>query len=106
MVVEVLESTVGLGLHDVRVRFLGEPLHFAVGPGLLGRVFNGVGEPADGGPPVAARKRLRIDGVPINPTLRESAERLHRDRHHRHRPDEQPGARAETAVVLRRRHAA
>jgi V/A-type H+-transporting ATPase subunit B len=71
MVVEVLESTIGIGLADVRVRFLGEPLHFAVGPGLLGRVFNGVGEPTDGGPPVAAHKRLRIDGVPINPTARE-----------------------------------
>ena len=52
--IEVLESTVGLGLRDVRIRFLGEPLHFAVGPGLLGRVFNGVGRPVDGGPPVAA----------------------------------------------------
>ena len=71
MVVEVLESTIGLGLRDIRVRFHGEPLHFAVGPGLLGRVFNGVGQPADGGPPVPARKRLRIDGVPLNPTLRE-----------------------------------
>ena len=71
MVIEVLESTIGLGLRDIRIRFLGEPLHFAVGPGLLGRVFNGVGEPVDGGPAVAARKRLRIDGVPINPTARE-----------------------------------
>ena len=71
MVIEVLELTIGIGLKDVRVRFLGEPLHFAVGPGLLGRVFNGVGEPADGGPPVAARKRFRIDGIPINPTARE-----------------------------------
>jgi V/A-type H+/Na+-transporting ATPase subunit B len=71
IVVEVLESTIGLGLRDVRVRFLAEPLQFAVGPGLLGRVFNGVGEPIDGGPPVAARKRLRIDGDPINPTTRE-----------------------------------
>jgi V/A-type H+-transporting ATPase subunit B len=71
MVIEVLESTIGIGLADVRVRFLGEPLHFAVGPGLLGRVFNGVGEPADGGPPVAAHKRLRIDASPINPTMRE-----------------------------------
>jgi V/A-type H+/Na+-transporting ATPase subunit B len=71
MVVEVLDTTIGLGLHDVRVRFLGEPLHFAVGPGLLGRVFNGVGEPADGGPPIAADKRWRIDGTPMNPTMRE-----------------------------------
>ena len=71
MVVEVLESTSGLGLRDIRVRFIGEPLHFAVGPGLLGRVFNGVGEPTDGGPPAPAHKRLRIDGLPINPTARD-----------------------------------
>ena len=71
MVVEVLESTIGLGLREVRVRFLGEPLHFALGPGLLGRVFNGVGQPSDGGPPIAAVKRMRIDGTPINPALRD-----------------------------------
>jgi V/A-type H+-transporting ATPase subunit B len=71
MVVEVLESTSGLGLHDLRVRFLGEPLHVALGSGLLGRIFNGVGQPIDGGPPVAATKRLRIDGTSINPALRE-----------------------------------
>jgi len=71
IVIEVLESTVGLGLRDVRVRFFGEPLHCALGPGLLGRIFNGVGQPADGGPPIAARRRLRIDGVPINPARRE-----------------------------------
>ncbi len=71
MVVEVLESTIGLGLRDIRVRFFGEPLHFALGPGLLGRIFNGVGQPADGGPPIAAKKRMRIDGVPINPALRD-----------------------------------
>jgi V/A-type H+-transporting ATPase subunit B len=71
MVIEVLEATTGLGLRDVRVRFLGEPVHFALGPGLLGRIFNGVGEPADGGPPIAARKRMRIDGASINPSVRE-----------------------------------
>lgn len=71
IVVEVLESTSGLGLKGMRVRFIGEPLHFAVGPGLLGRVFNGIGEPADGGPPAPAHRRLRIDGAPMNPTLRE-----------------------------------
>jgi V/A-type H+-transporting ATPase subunit B len=71
MVIEVLESTTGLGLDHIRVRFLGEPLHFALGPGLLGRIFNGVGQPVDSGPPIAALKRLRIDGVPIDPAVRE-----------------------------------
>lgn len=71
VVIEVLESTIGLGLHDIHVRFFGEPLHFALGPGLLGRIFNGVGRPVDGGPPIAAAKRLRIDGAPLNPVSRE-----------------------------------
>ena len=50
LVLEVLESTHGLGSSDTRVILRGEPLQFAVGPGILGRVFNGVGKPIDGGP--------------------------------------------------------
>ena len=72
MVIEVLESTVGLALPETRVRFHGRPLHFDVGPGLLGRVFNGIGQPLDGGPPVAAAQSLRIDGLPINPVARDT----------------------------------
>jgi len=72
LVIEVLESTSGLALSQTRVRFFGEPLHFAVGPGLLGRAFNGVGKVIDGGPPVAASTRLRIEGLPINPVERDT----------------------------------
>lgn len=70
MVIEVLESTSGLSLGDTRIRLELEPLRFAVGPGLLGRVFDSVGRPIDGGPPVPAVRRLRIDGTAINPTAR------------------------------------
>ena len=71
MVVEVLEPTSALALRGLTVRFLGEPLRLAVGPGLLGRVFDGVGKPLDGGPPVAAREQRLISGLPINPTRRD-----------------------------------
>ncbi|HEY5720554.1 MAG TPA: V-type ATP synthase subunit B [Gammaproteobacteria bacterium] len=70
IVVEVLESTAGLGLEGPRVRFFGEPLLSSVGAGLLGRVFDGVGRPLDGGPPVPGTKRWRIDGMPLNPVAR------------------------------------
>jgi V/A-type H+/Na+-transporting ATPase subunit B len=70
LTVEVLESTAGLSLAGTRVRFPGEPLHFAVGPDLLGRVFDGVGRVIDGGPPVSAVRNLRIDGLAINPAER------------------------------------
>jgi V/A-type H+-transporting ATPase subunit B len=68
--IELLEPSAGLGLADTVVRFLGTPIEFGVGPGLLGRVFNGVGQVIDGGPPIAVRKRLRVDGLPLNPVAR------------------------------------
>jgi V/A-type H+-transporting ATPase subunit B len=68
--IEVLDETSGLALDGTRIRFFGEPLRFHVGPGLLGRVFNGVGKPIDGGPPLAADRALRIEGMPIKPSAR------------------------------------
>jgi V/A-type H+-transporting ATPase subunit B len=70
LTVEVLESTAGLDLGNTRVRFRGEALTFAVGTGLLGRIFDGVGRAIDGGPPVASAARRRIDGRSINPAAR------------------------------------
>ena len=72
MTIEVLESTSGLSLSGTVVRFVGEPLSFGLSPAILGRVFNGVGQVIDGGPPVAARARYPIDGLPINPVARVS----------------------------------
>lgn len=70
MIVEVLESTTGLGIDDTRVRIENEPLRFGVGPGLLGRTFDSIGRPTDGGGPIAAVQRMRIDGLAINPAAR------------------------------------
>jgi V/A-type H+-transporting ATPase subunit B len=70
MTIEVLESTSGLALPDTVVRFFGQPLTFGLAPSILGRVFNGVGQVIDGGPPIAARQTNRIEGLPINPVAR------------------------------------
>src|SRR5271154_1696108 len=70
VVVEVLESTDGLGVYDTRIRIWNEPLLFGVGPGMLGRTFDSIGRPTDGGGPIAAVKRMRIDGLAINPAAR------------------------------------
>jgi V/A-type H+-transporting ATPase subunit B len=70
--VEVLDATAGLALAGTRVRFFGQPLRFQVGPGILGRVFNGVGRVIDGGPPLAASRTFRIEGLPIKPIAREA----------------------------------
>jgi V/A-type H+-transporting ATPase subunit B len=69
-VVQVFEGTSGLRLGSTRVRFRGEPLRMAVSPEVLGRVFDGLGRPADGGPePIGERRD--VNGLPVNPTARE-----------------------------------
>ena len=70
MPIEVLETPSGRALADTVVRFVGEPLSFGLSPGVLGRVFNGVGHVLDGGPPIPARDAYPIDGLPINPVAR------------------------------------
>ena len=70
MVIEVLQPTPGRGHGGTRLRLRPEPLLFGVGPNMLGRVFDSLGRPIDGGPPVSARARMRIEGLAINPSWR------------------------------------
>lgn len=70
-VVQVLEGTAGIDPEAVTVTFDGAPLRIPVGPGWLGRVVNGRGEPLDGGPPVLAPDTSPVAGVPMNPLMRE-----------------------------------
>jgi V/A-type H+-transporting ATPase subunit B len=70
-VVQVLEGTDGLTPLDTRTAFTGRPLDIPVGPGWLGRVCNGRGEPIDGGPPVTGASRAPVSGCPLNPSHRE-----------------------------------
>ncbi len=68
---QVFEGTSGLTIPKTRVRFTGEPLEIVVSRDMLGRVFNGLGHPIDGGPPPKGELELRVTGKPINPTARE-----------------------------------
>ncbi len=70
MIVEVLDSTSGLGVHGTSIVLSGEPVCFDVGPNMLGRVFDSVGRPMDGQVPIPAAAHLRIDGMTINPARR------------------------------------
>ncbi|MFH9980094.1 V-type ATP synthase subunit B [Streptomyces sp. NPDC017179] len=70
-VVQVLEDTAGMNRTGTRVAFSGTPLRIPVGTGWLGRVCNGRGEPADGGPPVFGGSYAAVGGAPINPVRRE-----------------------------------
>ena len=69
--VQLFESSAGINLRDSKIRFLGHPLQLGVSGDMLGRVFNGMGEPIDGGPALLAEKYLDINGLPMNPAARD-----------------------------------
>jgi V/A-type H+-transporting ATPase subunit B len=70
VVVQVFEGTQGLTMPGTRLRFRGKPLEVGVSQKMLGRVFNGLGQPIDGGPAPFAEAELNVNGKPINPTAR------------------------------------
>ncbi|HIS72231.1 MAG TPA: V-type ATP synthase subunit B [Candidatus Scatomorpha pullicola] len=69
-VVQLFESAQGINLAQTKVRFLGHPLELGVSEDMLGRVFNGMGEPIDGGPAILAEAHRDINGLPMNPAAR------------------------------------
>ena len=70
-VVQLFENSAGINLRDSKIRFLGHPLQLGVSEDMLGRVFDGMGQPIDGGPELLAEKYLDIGGLPINPAARD-----------------------------------
>ena len=69
--VQLFESAAGINLAESSVKFLGRGNQLSVSPEMLGRVFDGMGRPADGGPDIIAEKRLDINGLPMNPAARD-----------------------------------
>ena len=69
--VQLFESSHGLKISESRAKFLGRGLELAVSEDLLGRVFDGLGNPKDGGAPIIPEKRMDINGEPINPAARD-----------------------------------
>ena len=69
-VVQLFESAQGINLAESKVRFLGHPQQLAVSEDMLGRVFNGMGQPIDGGPAILAEAHMDINGLPMNPAAR------------------------------------
>ncbi len=69
-VVQVFGGTTGLDLDSTSVEFLDKPMELRVGRGLLGRIFNGLGEPIDGYPDIVSSTKVNVNGLPINPYAR------------------------------------
>jgi V/A-type H+/Na+-transporting ATPase subunit B len=70
-IVQAFGPTMGMNLRDTSVKFLGETARLPVSDEMLGRVFDGLGQPRDGGPRIVSKTQLEIVGNAINPWARE-----------------------------------
>ena len=70
-IIQVFEGTEGLALRNVHTRLTGHPMELAVSEDMLGRTFNGIGEPIDGLGDINSETMLDVNGKPLNPVTRE-----------------------------------
>ena len=68
--VQLFEASTGINLSNSKVRFLGRMMELGVSEDMLGRVFDGLGRPIDGGPEIIPEKRMKVNGMPMNPAAR------------------------------------
>lgn len=71
VLVQLFESSTGINLSDSKVKFLGRQMELGVSEDMLGRVFDGLGRPVDGGAAIIPEKRMDINGTPMNPAARQ-----------------------------------
>ena len=69
--IQLFEGSAGINLKDTTVRFLGKPLELGVSEDMIGRIFDGLGNPIDKGPKIIPEKKVDINGSPINPVSRD-----------------------------------
>ncbi len=70
VLVQLFENSAGINLAQSKVRFLGHGIELSVSEDMLGRVFDGMGRPADNGPEILPDERRNINGTPMNPAAR------------------------------------
>ena len=70
-IIQVFEGTENMSLDNTHTKLTGRPMEVDVSPEMLGRTFNGIGEPIDGLGPITAADRRDINGLPLNPVKRE-----------------------------------
>ena len=70
-VIQVFQGTEDMSLFNTHTKLLGHPMEISLSTEILGRVFNGIGQPIDGLGSIVAETRRNINGLPLNPCERE-----------------------------------
>lgn len=70
-IIQLFEPTSGMSVNNSAVTFTGKPLEIPLSKDILGRAFNGIGEPVDGGGGIYSEKKYNVNGRPMNPVARQ-----------------------------------
>ena len=70
-VIQVFEGTDSMSLENTHTRLTGHPMEIGLSEKILGRTFDGIGNPIDGLGPIVAETKVNINGLPLNPVTRE-----------------------------------
>ena len=70
-VIQVFEGSDGMSLSNTHTSLSGHPMEIGLSPEILGRTFNGIGQPIDGLGEITPEVSLNINGLPLNPVTRE-----------------------------------
>ena len=70
-VIQVFEGTENMSLDNTHTRLMGRPMEVTVSPEMLGRTFNGIGQPIDDMGPLISEDKRDVNGLPLNPVRRE-----------------------------------
>mgnify|MGYP000025480795 CR=1 FL=1 len=75
-VIQVFEGTDNMSLGNTHTRLTGHPMEIGLSPEILGRTFNGIGQPIDGLGAITPEVNLNINGLPLNPVTRDIHETI------------------------------
>ncbi|WP_099469795.1 V-type ATP synthase subunit B [Konateibacter massiliensis] len=70
-IIQVFEGTENMSLKNTHTKLTGHPMEIALSTSMLGRTFNGIGEPIDGLGPIMSNVKKNVNGLPLNPVTRE-----------------------------------
>ena len=101
-VIQVFEGTDGMSLGNTHTRLTGRPMEIGLSPEILGRTFNGIGQPIDGLGDITPDVKLNINGLPLNPVAREYPTKLYQHRYFRNRRTDHPDPRTEASDLFRK----
>ena len=102
-VIQVFEGTESMSLTNTHTRLTGHPMEIGLSPEILGRTFNGIGQPIDGLGDIAPEVKLNINGLPLNPVSRRVPAKLYQHWYFCYRRSDNTDSRTETPDFLRKR---